>query len=106
MNRWAVAFGVSFCVGCQAPRGPVSIKSDDPDLKIQAIRNDGCSGSRRDLAALVADLSSDDPAIRFYSIEALHRITHDNFGYHYYETDEERAPATLLWQKWLKQQPN
>jgi hypothetical protein len=102
---WAAACCVICCAGCRAPRGAVSIHSEDPDLKIHAIRQDVCQNSRKDLATMVADLQSDDAAIRFYSIEALRRLTHDDFGYRYYESDEQRAGAIALWQKWLKQQP-
>ena len=90
--------------GCQDSRGPVSITSDDPDLQILAIKQDAASNGRKDIPAMVADLDSDDPAIRFYSIGALKELTHDDMGYHYYQTDEERAPAFSRWKNWLKQQ--
>jgi hypothetical protein len=90
---------------CQAPRGPVSVHSDDPDLQILAIKDDARLNDRKDLATMVSDLRSDDPAIRFYAIEALRRLTHSDFGYRYYESDDQRAHATALWQQWLKQQP-
>jgi hypothetical protein len=90
--------------GCQDPRGPVSINSDDPDLKIQAIKQDAIHENRADSPRLVAALQSDDAAIRFYAIQALRRITHDDFGYRFYEDDDQRAPATARWQAWLKQQ--
>jgi hypothetical protein len=89
-------------IGCQDPRGPVSLNSDDPDLKIIAIRNCAADNDQRDIPKLVENLNSDDPAIRFYSIEALHRLTHDDFGYHYYEEEDQRAPALLRWQAWLQ----
>jgi hypothetical protein len=92
------------CAGCQDPRGPVTINSDDPDLKINAIQQDVCNQDKKDLPALVENLDCDDAAIRFYSIQALRRLTHDDFGYRYYETEENRAPAFELWKKWLKQQ--
>lgn len=95
---------ISLCAGCQDPRGPVSVKSDDPDLQIVAMQRDVSQNNRHDIPTMVEDLQSDDPAIRFYAIQGLRRLTHDDFGYHYYASDEDRAPALLLWQKWLKQQ--
>jgi hypothetical protein len=92
------------CAGCQNPRGPIAINSDDPDLKINAIQKDVCNHDKKDLPALVDNLDSDDSAIRFYSIEALRRLTHDDFGYRYYETQEQRAAAIELWKKWLARQ--
>jgi hypothetical protein len=97
-----IAIGV--CAGCQDPRGPISIKSDDPDLHIAAMQRDVSTNDHSDIPAMVDDLQSDDPAIRFYAIEGLHRLTRDDFGYHYYESDDERAPALKLWQNWLKKQ--
>ena len=105
VKGWVAICCVVCCVGCRPPRGPVSIQSEDPDLAIHAIRQDVSENNTKDIATMVADLQSDDPAIRFYAIEALRRLTHDDFGYRYYESDEQRAPATALWQKWLKQQP-
>ena len=89
-------------LGCQDYRGPVSIKSDDPDLKILAMKDDVANRHSTDIPTMVDDLQSDDPAIRFYAIQSLHRLTHDDLGYHYYETDDERAPAMSRWRAWLK----
>jgi hypothetical protein len=100
---WIAIAGLMCCVGCRPPRGPISIHSEDPDLKIHAIHQDVQCDNTKDLSVMVADLDSDDPAIRFYSIQGLRRLTHDDFGYHYYESDDQRAPATRLWQKWLKE---
>ena len=101
---WAAACCIICCAGCRPPRGPVSIHSEDADLKIHAIRQDVGQNNKSDIPTMVADLKSDDPAIRFYSIQALRRLTHDDFGYRYYESDEQRAPAIAQWEKWLKQQ--
>jgi hypothetical protein len=98
-----VAGTMILATGCQAPRGPVSVNSDDPDLEILAMKRDAVDDNKRDIPKLVSDLQSDDPAIRFYSIETLFRLTHDDFGYHYYDNDEQRAPAVARWQKWLKE---
>jgi hypothetical protein len=91
-------------IGCQDSRGPISVNSDDPDLQILAMKQDATTDARRDIPKMVEDLGSDDPAIRFYSIVALRELTHDDFGYHFYETDEERAPAWSRWKNWVKQQ--
>jgi hypothetical protein len=92
------------CAGCQAPRGPVDIHSDDPDLKIIAIQRAAATNNKQDIAPMVDELNSEDPAMRFYSIEALRRLTHDDLGYRYYEDDEQRAPAIARWKDWLKKQ--
>lgn len=95
---------VTGLTGCQAPRGPVSVNSDDPDLQILAMRRDASDRSPTDVPKLVEDLQSDDPAIRFYAIEALRRITHDDFGYCFYDDADQRKAATARWQAWLTRQ--
>jgi hypothetical protein len=100
--RLAIACAV-LCVGCRPPRGQVSITSEDPDLQIRAIHQDVQDCDTRDLAGMVAGLQSDDPAIRFYCIQGLQKLTHGDLGYRYYASDEQRAPAVKLWQAWLKQ---
>ncbi len=95
-------FCLTIAAGCQAPRGPVSINSDDPDLKIQAIQRDACRKNTRDIPKMVADLSDEDPAIRFYAIQALRRLTNDDFGYRFYLDEDQRQIATARWQAWLK----
>ena len=51
---------------------------------------------------MVANLNDDDPAVRFYSIEGLKRLTGDDFGYRYYEDADERAAAVAKWNQWVK----
>ena len=49
----------------------------------------------------VADLESDDPAVRFYAISALEHMTGQRFGYRYYDDEEQRRPAVDRWKQWL-----
>lgn len=86
------------------PRGPVAIDSDDPDLKIQAIHRDSCRKNTADVPTMVRYLNDDDPAIRFYAIQALRNMTHEDFDYRFYEDDDQRKPAIARWQAWLKTQ--
>jgi hypothetical protein len=88
--------------GCTEPRGPLSVKSDDPTLKIPAIERDVQQKNTSDVAQLVKDLNDDDSAVRFYAIEGLRRLTGDDFGYHYWDDEDARRPAVQRWNKWLK----
>jgi hypothetical protein len=97
------AAGVGVC-GCAAPRGPRTVGDPDPDMKIPAIKT---AVDCHDLSAakqLVADLQSEDPAIRFYAISGLRRLTGQDFGYRYYDDEATRQPAVVRWQKWLAAQ--
>jgi hypothetical protein len=96
----------AWCVagGCSEPRGPLSVKSDDPDLKIPAIKQDVRQRNMHDAAQMVKDLNDDDPAVRFYAIEGLRRLTGQTFDYHYYDDEDQRQPAIERWRQWLAQQ--
>lgn len=62
---------------------------------------------KKDLDAacqMVKDLESDDPAVRFYAIEALYRLTGERFGYDYYLDAEQRQPAMQRWRQWAAEQ--
>jgi hypothetical protein len=90
--------------GCTAPSGPRTVGDPDPGVKIPAIKT---AVDRHDLSAarqLVADLQNDDPAVRFYAISGLYRLTGQNFGYVYYDDEATRLPAVRRWQKWLADQ--
>lgn len=50
---------------------------------------------------LVKDLESDDPAVRFYSIGALERLTGQTYGYQYFMDEEKRAESVSKWKAWL-----
>jgi hypothetical protein len=96
----AALTGVSGCFG-RGPRPEPVITDPDPAVKIPAIK---ASVSARDLSAvkqLVQDLESDDPAVRFYAIGGLQRLTGQTFDYHYYHDEEERQAAVEKWKAWL-----
>ena len=99
---WTAALAAG--VGCQAPRGPVSIHSDDPDLKIQAMKRDAAERNPTDNPTLVRDLDSDDAAIRFYAVNTLRQVTGDDFGYRFYDDADVRKPAVARWRAWLAKQ--
>lgn len=87
--------------GCGSGFGPKSVDSDDPSAKIPAIKQAADDKDMSHVAQMVKDLDSDDPAVRFYSIVALEKLTGDNFGYVYYQDEAERAPAVKRWNQWL-----
>jgi len=88
--------------GCFAPNKP-SLTSDDPSLKIPAIRQSALAHDEGAIKQLVKDLDSDDPAVRFYAIHGLSEITGNTFDYRYYDDEIERKPALKRWQEWLMQ---
>lgn len=90
--------------GCTAPRPPLVVSDPDPSVKIPAIKK---AVREKDLGAvrqLVQDLDSDDPAVRFYAIGGLERLTGQRFGYDYSADEIRRRPAVIRWQQWLAAQ--
>jgi hypothetical protein len=103
-GQWVIRAAVITLAGmtcaCFAPDGPKVVTSPDPSLKIPAIKT---SAEKKDFSAvkqLIKDLESDDPAVRFYSISALERLTGQTFGYQYFVEDEKRTPAVEKWKAW------
>src|SRR6185437_4207252 len=77
------------------------LMSREASLKIPAIKQAADQHDQRAVPELVHDLDSDDPAVRFYAIQALQRLTGQTFDYHYYDEYEQRRPAVLKWRQWL-----
>jgi hypothetical protein len=88
-------------LGCGS-HGPRHVSDEDPGDKIPAIKAAVQNHDSRAIPQLVTDLESDDPAVRFYAIDALKTFTGQTFGYRYYEDDEHRKPAITRWKEWLK----
>jgi hypothetical protein len=88
--------------GC-IPREAQSIGAIDPLNSIPAIQKAAAEREHKAVPALVVQLNNDDPAVRFYAIQALQRITGQTFDYVYYDEADARKPAIARWQQWLKQ---
>jgi hypothetical protein len=90
----------ALCSACTV-KAPRNIADSDPSSKIPAIV---AKVEEKDFSAvkqLVADLESDDPAVRFYAIGGLQRLTGETLGYQYFVDDEQRADAVGRWKAWL-----
>lgn len=105
----ALRFGLIFALGallagCGGP-GPRSKSLVDPDpaSKIPAIKEAAREKNEQSATQLVKDLDSDDPAVRFYAIQALQRLTGETFGYRYYDDEQQRKPALQKWNEWLSE---
>lgn len=84
------------------PVEPLSVKNPDPTIKIPAIKDAVRRDKMSDVPQMVHDLNSDDPAVRFFSIYGLRKLTGEDFGYHFYLDEEERKPALTKWNEWLE----
>ncbi|MGB7160317.1 MAG: hypothetical protein WBD40_19775 [Tepidisphaeraceae bacterium] len=106
MDRYVlvVVIGLLLAIGCSAPRPKRVVTNPDPSGKIpaikEAVREHDLDASRQ----LVKDLDSDDPAVRFFAIGGLKRLTGETFEYRYYEDEIQRQPAIERWKRWLAEQ--
>lgn len=98
-----MAAGVSAASGCGY--GPRSVSDPDPAVKIPAIELAVQENDRGALPQLVADLDNADPAVRFYAVRALRKLTGQDLGYKYYFDDDGRKAAVDRWKKWLAEHP-
>lgn len=95
------ACALCLVAGCTAPQGPLVVTDPDPSVKIPAIKKAVRKHDRAAVRQLVTDLDSDDPAVRFYAISGLSRITGERFDYDYYADEDGRKAAVLRWREWL-----
>ena len=100
-GRVMFAAALALTAGCFG-HAPYKIGDPDPDSNIPAMESAARARNEKAVGPLVQQLNSDDPAVRFYAIEALHRLTGQTFGYRYYDEDDQRKIAVRQWQQWLK----
>jgi len=88
--------------GCGGiPRAQRVVTNPDPTAKIPAIKASVQTNDTAVVRQLIKDLESDDPAVRFYAIGGLQRLTGQTFGYQYYADEQNRAAAVQRWKAWL-----
>lgn len=88
--------------GCATPPEK-GVVDDNPSVRIRAIKR---AQEQKDLSVvkdLVAQLSDDDPAVRFYAIQGLVRITGKDLGYRYFDPLSQRQQAVDRWKLWLSE---
>jgi hypothetical protein len=73
--------------------------SPDPASRMYAITLAGETRDRTAIPHLIELLSSDDPAERMLSIEALKKMTDDHHGYDPYALPHKRHIAIEKWQQ-------
>jgi hypothetical protein len=87
---------------CTAPREPMVVSNPDPSVKIPAMKQSVESKDMTQVRQMINDLESDDPAVRFFAISALEKLTGQTFGYQYFADEDKRALAVGKWKAWLE----
>jgi hypothetical protein len=105
MRRWQ-GLVLSVCAaavcGC-FPREQQRIGALDPTSNIPAMQDAARDKDYKSIPQLVRQLDNDDPAVRFYAIQALQQLTGQTFGYQFYDDAVERRPAVRRWQQWVRE---
>ena len=100
--RGALVLACLLACGC-FPREQQFIGAVDPLNNIPAIQKAAETKDGKAVPALVGQLNNDDPAVRFYAIQALGRITGQTFDYHFYDDVDQRRPAIARWKAYVKE---
>jgi hypothetical protein len=101
---WWVGLAVlALLSSCTASRGPLVVTSPDPAVKIPAIQKAVRQRDQSAVPQLVKDLDSDDPAVRMYANHGLQQLTGQDFGYKYFDDDDQREAAAERWRQWLRE---
>jgi len=82
---------------CAPPVSEGGFDAPDPASKMYAIEDAVRRNDCTELASIVEQLDSDDPAVRLVAISALERMTGETHGYLHYATREEREQAVRRW---------
>jgi hypothetical protein len=83
------------------PRPRQVVSNPDPAGKVPAIEKAVQRHDTSVIPQLVKDLDSDDPAVRFYAIYGLRKLTSQDFGYEFFFDEDQRKPYVVKWQQWL-----
>ncbi len=85
---------------------PVGFDEEAPDGRIHAIVDAARTGDQSRIPDLIAQLDSDDPAVRLFAIRALERLTNQTLGYHHADSIFVRDQAIDRWVHWLEDRDN
>lgn len=83
--------------GCGAACKRASIASPYPLDRVRAAVACAAAGDADAIDLLIELLADQDRGVRMYSILALKRLCGEDYGYRYYASDADRAPAIARW---------
>lgn len=89
--------------GCANPEQTVGFTEYDNAARLRAVRAAAASGDQSAVPALIARLSSDDPAERLLANSALERLTGTTMGYQHAVPPDQRQAAIDRWNQWARQ---
>lgn len=81
------------------PRG--NFRAPDTTGRVPAIVDAADRQDEATLNELIHVLMDEDPAVRLFAIQSLIQRTGQDFGYRYYEAEDQRRAALTRWYDWL-----
>jgi hypothetical protein len=88
--------------GSQLPQPRLQdLESPDVTERVRAIKWAGENQMEAAVPLLVDRLAEQDPAVRFFAIQSLERITGETLGYRYLAPPAARAQAVARWRETL-----
>ncbi len=86
--------------GCAPSATEGGFNNPAPGARAYAIEDAVKSGSRSQIPEIVECLCSDDDLVRFLAIGALQRMTSQDLGYQFDDSEPLRYAAYLRWREW------
>ena len=83
--------------GCSPSATQGGFDSPNPSARMYAIEQVARAGDKSAVKAIVDQLDSDDPAVRWLAITALQRLTGQTYGYRHYDPPMQRREAIARW---------
>lgn len=90
---------VTALASCGPPAIEGGFDSANPSAKIYAIEHAARDNDRSAIPHIIAQLESDDPAVRSVAIAALKRMTGQTYGYRDYDPPCVRREAIDRWEQ-------
>jgi len=101
-----LAAAVLLLAGCVPDRETMQrrLREDNPRMQTATIAQVVRAGDRTLVPELINLLESEDEGVRFVAAAALHKLTGQNFGFHFATTAEERQQIIGRWRTWWEAQ--
>lgn len=99
----ALAAALAGAAGCSSGTKP-DLDSPVPAARIEAIGEASTRHDPAEIRSLIAQLDSDDPAVRVFAIASLEKVTGQRRGYDPADPERTRREAADRWQEWYRQE--
>jgi len=100
-RHWTIPGVAIALASCAPPAIHGGFDSGNPAAKMYAIEHAALKNDRAAIPEIIAQLDSDDPAVRSVAIASLKRMTGKTYGYRDYDPPHLRREAIDRWEQAL-----